>query len=73
MKEATIVTTLTVTHVLHDCDEQEAQTLAQEIARTAREAADLGYRATVLPQGQPDNIEVSAVQVFTFDEKEGTE
>lgn len=73
MKEATIVTTLTVTHVLRDCDEQEAQALAQEIARAAREATELGYRASVLEQGWPDDIAVSTVQVFTKDGEEGAE
>lgn len=73
MKEATVVTTLTVTHVLRGCSEEEAQGLAQEIARTARDAAGMGYRALVLEQGWPNDIAVSAVQVFTKDGEEGAE
>ena len=64
--EVTIVTTLQVTHILRDCsDMEEAQLLAAVIARTAREVLEEGYREGVLPQGQPDNITVGSVQIFS--------
>lgn len=66
--EATVVTTLQVTHILRECrDAEEAQAIAEVIARTAREALEAGYREGVLPQGQPDDISVGSVQVFAFD------
>ena len=65
--EVTIVTTLQVTHVLRDCTAEEAQGLAAVIARTAAEALEGGYREGVLPQGQPDNIAVGSVQIFSMD------
>ena len=69
--EVTIVTTLQVTHVLRDCKADEAAALAAVIARTAREALEGGYREGVLPQGQPDNITVGSVQIFSRDAEGG--
>ena len=66
--EATVVTTLQVTHILRECrDAEEAQAIAEVIARTAREVLEAGYREHVLIDGHPDNIGVSSVQVFAFD------
>lgn len=65
--EATIVTTLTVTHIIRDCETDEAVKLAEIIAYTAAETLAEAYSERVLPQGQPDNIAVSQVQVFGFD------
>lgn len=65
--EATVVTTLTVTHILRDCTAGRAAEWAEMLAQTARDAAEAGYKERVLPQGYPDNISVSGVQVFGFD------
>lgn len=69
--EATVVTTLTVTHILPDCTADEAVRFAEIIAETAQEALTAGYAEGVLPQGRPDNIGVSAVQVFGIDGDSG--
>lgn len=70
--EATVVTTLTVTHILRDCTADRAAEWAEMLAQTARDAAEAGYQERVLPKGHPDDICVSGVQVFGFDgEQEG--
>ena len=63
--EATIVTTLQVTHILRDCTAEEARRLADVIAQTAQEALKCGYLDCVLPQGRPDDISVGGVQIFS--------
>lgn len=71
-KDATIVTTLTVTHVLegqYGGSEEELMRLAQYIARAAKDAVQTAYVEHCLPTGQPDDISVSGVQVFLHDEQ----
>lgn len=67
---ATIVTTLTVTHVLegwYGGSEEELMGLAQDLARVAKDAMQTAYVEHCLPGGQPDDISVSGVQVFLHD------
>lgn len=71
-KDATIVTTLTITHVLQGAcggSEEELMGLAQDLARVAKDAMQTAYVEHCLPAGQPDDISVSGVQVFLHDEQ----
>lgn len=66
--ETTVVTTLTVTHILRGIAEENAQELTQWIADGARAALWAGYEGR--PQAArawPDNIGIAGVQVFSFD------
>lgn len=68
--DATIVTTLTVTHVLegmHGIKEGEIVNIAGDLAKAAKDAAWAGYAEHCLPGGHPDDISVSGVQVFLHD------
>lgn len=71
-KDATIVTTLTVTYVLegrHGGSEEELMGLAQDLARVAKDDMQTAYVEHCLPAGLPDDISVSGVQVFLHDEQ----
>lgn len=71
-KDATIVTTLTITHVLQGAcggSEEELMGLAQDLARVAKDAMQTAYVEHCLPAGHPDDISVSGVQVFLHDEQ----
>lgn len=63
--EATVVTTLQVTHVVRGIMSSE---LAQAIAATAEKCLRAGFAEHVLLGGHPDEIRTESVQVFTFDE-----
>lgn len=66
--EVTVVTTLTVTHVLRDCTLEEATGVAEIIADSAKQAAERGYAdGHVLPQGAADDISIAQVQLFSMD------
>ena len=68
--DATIVMTLTVTHVLqgmHGIKEGELMGLAQDLAKVAKDAMQTAYVEHCLPGGHPDDISVSGVQVFLYD------
>lgn len=70
--DATIVTTLTITHVLegmHGIKEGELVNIAGDLAKAAKDAAWAGYVEHCLPGGHPDDISVSGVQVFLHDEQ----
>ena len=65
--ETTIVTTLTVTHIMHGPVNAEQ---AQWLAEGARAALRAGYRGKALP---PDDVCVNGVQLFSFDGDDGEE
>lgn len=70
--ETTVVTTLTVTHILKGCTAAEATGVAEIIADTAKQALERGYTdGHVRRQGQADNIAVSCVQIFENDRGRG--
>lgn len=70
--DATIVTTLTVTHVLegmHGIKEGELVDIACDLAKAAKDAAWAGYVEHCLPGGHPDDISVSGSQIFLHDDQ----
>lgn len=70
--ETTVVTTLTVTHIVRGITAEQTQErgLDKWIAENARTAALAGYREHVMATGQPDDVCVTAVQVFGIDRDE---
>lgn len=67
MTESTIVTTITVTHILQDVSGMEAQEFSRVIADAAEDVVRAGYNDHMLPQGIPDDICISGVQIFERD------
>ena len=65
--EATIVTTLTVTHILRDCGEKEACELAETLADYTAAALKTAYAEREPLHIRPDDVSVSSIQVFGFD------
>lgn len=65
--EATVITTLTVTHILRDCTADEATEVAELLAEAAADALRAAYAERVLPQGQADDVCVSGVQIFELE------
>lgn len=63
--EATVVTTLQVTHIVRGIADPD---LARAIAATAEKCLRAGYAEHVLLGGHPDEIRTENVQLFTFDE-----
>ena len=67
MTESTIVTTVTITHILTDVSGREAQEFSRVIADAAEDVIRAGYHDHMLPQGIPDDICISGVQIFEKD------
>lgn len=67
MTESTIVTTVTITHILTDVSGREAQEFSRVIADAAEDVIRAGYRDHMLLQGIPDDICISGVQIFEKD------
>ena len=65
--ESTIVTTITITHILQDVSGKDAKEFAMVIANAAEDCVKAGYRDHMLPQGIPDDICISGVQIFERD------
>lgn len=64
-RETTVVTTLTVTHVLHgaDADDVVRSGTAQRLAEISPQATRRGFRM-MRQQAEADNVSISRVQVF---------
>lgn len=67
MAESTIVTTVTITHILQDVSGKDAKEFSRVIADAAEDVIRAGYLDHMLPQGIPDDICISGVQIFERD------
>lgn len=64
-RETTVVTTLTVTHILHGADADDAvrSGTAQRLAEISLQATRRGFRM-MRQQAEADDVSISRVQVF---------
>ena len=71
-RETTVVTTLTVTHVLHgaDADDVTRSGMAQRLANLSLTATQRGFRQ-MRQETEPDNVCIAGLQVFGIHREDG--